>query len=345
MRNIEYDFTIYEYLKRKTKICSLTTDKSETQVRCPFCGDSVNTNHSHLYINNQPPFKYFCQKCSTSGIVDNKFLKEFNLYDPELTAYVNKAKVTYQRQLNRKYGNNFLEIFNKEFEVLPNQYTKKVELAKLFYIEKRLGITIDTDDLIKKYKIILNLEDFFANNNLKMNEFYEKNMKKLNNYYVGFLLNDNNMICFRDITGRQQERYINKKIYSENLFQSRKFYMIGNEIDLAQPEFNIYLTEGIFDIIGVYNHIYDCKQSNNDLFISCNGKSYNFVLKYLQSLGILNCNINIYSDKDVPRAKVEELINGNYLTKFNGANLYYNTIGKDYGVKKEEIKLSQKIEL
>lgn len=339
-----YDFTIYDYFKRNLRLCNLTTDKSETLIRCPYCGDSNNENHAHMYINNIPPYKYFCQKCSTTGIVDNKFLRDVNLYDPEIVNHVTNSKNKYIKDLNKKYGNNFLEIFNKEFDLLPNDFGKK-EIQKLNYINNRLGIKITNEELISKYKIILNIKDFFENNNLEMNKFYKENINKLQNNYVGFLLNDNNMICFRDITGKSEMRYINKKIYSENIFQSRKFYTIGNTIDLSKETYNIYLTEGIFDILGVFNHIYNCNQQNNDLFISCNGKSYNFVLKYLQSLGILNCNIFIYSDNDVPIKKIENLVKYNYLTKFNGASLYYNTIEKDYGVKKDKIILSKCIEI
>lgn len=341
---MNYDFIIYDYLKNNIKLCNLTTDKSETVIRCPYCGDSNNLNHAHLYINNQPPFKYYCQKCSTSGIIDSKFLRELNLYDPELIQYTNNSKNEYIKNLNKKYGNNFKTIFKKEFDLLPNQYTK-LELNKLKYFNTRLGINVDNEELLKKYKIILNLKDFFDNNNLTMNKYYKDNLNKLNNYYIGFLLNDNNMICFRNITDLNIERYINKKIYSENLFQSRKFYTIGNNIDLSNSIFNIYLTEGIFDIIGVYNHIYNCKENSNDLFISCNGKSYNFVLKYLESLSILNCEINIYSDKDVSINKLKQLTNHNRLIKFNGANVYYNTLEKDYGIPKDRIVLSNKIEI
>jgi uncharacterized C2H2 Zn-finger protein len=307
MINNNYDFTVYEYLKKNIKLCYLTTDKSETYIRCPYCGDSTNLNHAHLYINNQPPFKYFCQKCSVTGIVDNKFLRDIDLYDPEVINYVVQSKNNYIKNLNKKYGNNFLEIFNKNFDILPNQYNKK-ELEKIKYINNRLGININEESLIEKYKIILNVEDFFNNNKLQMNQFYKKNLSKLENNYVGFLLNDNNMICFRDITGKQNERYINKKIYSENILQSRKFYTIGNEINLSREVYNIYLAD-------------------------------------LQTLGILNCNISIFSDKDVSKKKIIELLHGNYLTKFNGVTLYYNNIGKDYGVTKSEIELSNPIEI
>lgn len=338
----EYDFTIYTYLKNTLSLCYLTTDKSETNVRCPFCGDSMNPNHAHLYINNIPPFKYYCQKCSTSGIVNDSFLRALNLYDPEMVVYVKESQNKYIRSLNKKYGGNFLDKFSRKLDVLPNEYNK-LELKKLKYVNDRLGIKINSDDLLERYKIILNVEDFFNNNDFKMNDFYKNNLKMLNSFYVGFLLNDNNMICFRDISNKQELRYINKKIYNENIIQSRKFYTISNEIDLSKEVFNVNLTEGIFDIMGIFNHIYDCNQNSNDIFVSCNGKSYNLVLNYLQSVGILNCNINIYSDKDVSKKKIIELTSSNNLTKFNGFNLYYNTIGKDYGVKKEEIVLSEPI--
>lgn len=344
MIDTNYDKTIYEYFKKNLSVCMITTDQSETVIRCPYCGDSIKEHHAHLYIHNNPPFKYFCQKCSTTGIVDSKFLRDVSLYDPDIVDFVSESKSNYLKDLNKKYGNNFLEIFNKEFDILPNQYTK-IEINKLKYINNRLGININNNDMIKKYKIILNLKDFFENNDLQMNKFYKTNIKKLQNNYVGFLLNDNNMICFRNIKEDDNERYINKKIYSENIFQSRKFYSIGNTIDLSNRTYNIVLTEGIFDILGVYNHIYNCNQNNNDIFISCNGKSYNFVLNYLQSLSILNTDIKIYSDNDVTKEKMMDLVKYNKLIKLNGATVYYNLLNKDCGVTKDKIEISEGIQI
>lgn len=342
-----YDLTVYEYLRPQLRLCKLTTDQSETLIRCPYCGDSLREDHAHFYINNKPPFKYYCQKCTTSGIVDNKFLNRLKVYDSEIINYVKQTKKEYIKSLNKKYGDDFLHKFDKPFDVLPDHFDRPEKL-KLKYIEKRLGITIDTEESLSKYKIILNLQDFFNKNNLKMNEFYKKNLKMLQNKYVGFLLNDNNMITFRHISyneNNNEMRYINKKIYSEHVFQSRKFYTISNTIDLSRSIYNIYLAEGIFDIMGIHNHIYDCKQEPNDIFVACCGKSYDFVLNYLQSLGILNCDINIYSDKDVNKESMLKLIHNNNLTKYNGAILYYNQLGKDYGVTKNEISLTNGVEI
>ena len=98
------------------------------------------------------------------------------------------------------------------------------------------------------------------------------------------------------------------------------------------------------DILGVYNHIYN-KEDNNTIFIANNGKSFTSSSNILKNLSILNADINIYSDSDVPISFYKELMEYEVYYRFNGINLYYNKIGKDYGVKKEEIKLKEVIEL
>lgn len=338
-----YDFTLYDYLSKKLKICYLTTDKSETNIRCPYCGDSIkNDYHAHLYINNLPPFKFYCQRCETSGIADSRFLNELNLYDPSIQNYVTKAKQQYARELSKKYGSNFFNYFEKEPILKPYEFGK-LEKKKLSYINNRLGINLSTIGDIKRYRIILNLEDFFEKNGIHKNEYYKENIRELNNNYCAFLLNDRNMICFRSLEKNPKRRYINKKIYTEGIQQSRKFYTIKNEIDLSQTVHNIYLSEGIFDIMGVFNHIHDCNMHKNDIFAACNGKSYNMVLNYFKSLSILNCNIFIYSDKDVTIQTYKSLCTYNQLCKFNRINVFYNQRGKDCGCKKEDIELSERI--
>ena len=91
--------------------------------------------------------------------------------------------------------------------------------------------------------------------------------------------------------------------------------------------------------IGIY------KMNDNDIYISCNGKSYSFVLRYLKSIGILNCDIFIYSDKDVPIDKMKLFLKYDMLVKFNGATIFYNELEKDCGVRKEKIKLTEGIQI
>ena len=85
--------------------------------------------------------------------------------------------------------------------------------------------------------------------------------------------------------------------------------------------------------------------NSNDLFLSCNGKSYKFVLKELQKKSILNAEINIFSDKDVSVNKIKKFLNNSLLAKFNGYEVYYNNMEnqKDFGIPKSKIKTNFKI--
>jgi len=339
----DYDDSLYNYLKKNLKICKLTTNKQEFSIRCPFCGDSIkDSKSSHLYISNFKPHLFHCFKCETSGIFNNKVLLMLNLFNNEISNILTKNFQDYKKNLNVKYGNKFDKYFTtKSIIFYPSNFTDN-ELKKVDYLEKRLGITLKDEDL-ERYKIILNLEDFININNIKTNRSnYElNNIEDLSKNFIGFLLNDKNMMCFRNINNGSEIRYKNFKLFNEDINFSRKFYTIKNDIDLSNSIFNIYLTEGIFDILGVFNHIYNCKLNNNDLFIGCNGKSYNFVLNYLKTLSILNCDINIYSDNDVNKNFFERLKNNNQLLKFNGFNLIYNLKNKDFGVQKNLISINK----
>jgi hypothetical protein len=330
----DYDLSVYHVLFKELKVCELTTGYDETIIRCPFCGDSKKDVHDHhLYINNNPPFKYYCHLCEEHGIVDSYFLKNISIYNDGLSSYLNETKSKYLRNLNIKYGSTYSKYFeNKKKIIIPNEYNE-LEESKLKYIEGRLGIKIDDEDLIERYKIVLNNQDFYENNEVKIPTDKEKRfLDRLNKEYVGFLNSEQTMITYRRFVKKDDKylgRYINLPIFKDSLYDPNKMYAISNDVNLASNVFNINLTEGIFDIIGVYNHLYNCNMNSNDLFLSCNGKSYKFVLKELQKKSILNAEINIFSDKDVSVNKIKKFLNNSLLAKFNGYEVYYNNMGNN----------------
>jgi len=337
-----YDLTLYEYLKPNLKVCYLTVRKDETVIRCPFCGDSNEWNHAHFYINNTPPFKFYCQRCNTTGVFSKELLNTLNLFSKDMSMYLVKSVNDYKLKINRKYGNSYLNYFNNKKEpiVLPKQFNE-LELKKKKYFEDRLGFELN-DYNIKKYRIILNLRDYFELNDIKITDINKKTLiYKLDISSIGFLLNDHNTICCRYLNPTDK-RYFNLKIFDEEIMISKKFYSIQNKLDLQQPVFNINLTEGIFDIVSVFHNIYDEKLNINDIFISVNGKSFDFVLNHLMKLGVLNADINIYSDNDVNKKFFNKLKVNNILSKFNGLNIYYNKKEneKDFGVTKDRIILN-----
>ena len=339
---MDYDLKLYTYLKNNLKTVYLSGRKDETIIRCPFCGDSLDLNHAHFYINNNPPFKFFCQKCETTGIFNNKILNMLNLFDNEISNYLNKSFTEFKLRINIKYGNSYFNYFknNKKLVVFPKSFND-LEMKKVEYIENRLGFFLNDND-IENFKIITNLQDFVELNDINIvDDSIRKKIYILNKYSLGFLLNDCNTICCRYLNPLEnQPRYINFKLFEEEVEFSRKFFTIKNEIDISNNKFNINLAEGCFDIISIFKNVYNNNKNDNDVFVAVNGKSYSFALNYFMRLGILNTDINIYSDSDVKNNFYKKIKNNNLLCKFNGINLYYNKLGKDYGVDKDKIELT-----
>jgi len=342
-----YDLRIYEFLKNKgLHIVRLTSRHDETLIRCPFCGDSINQDSAHLYIKNEPPFKFYCQKCNTTGTFNNKMMTELGLYSNEFSKMLDEVYINYKTKINIKYGDSYNNYFKqtKELIYLPNQYDE-LEMKKIDYFESRMGFELFEED-ISRFKIILNLNDFINNNELNIRDTkFLNEINYLNNSTFSFLLNDNNSLNNRFITGNSKYRYKNIKLFQEELGFSRKFYTIQNNVNLKRDTFKIILTEGAFDIISVYHNIYNRNMDDATIFAGVNGKSYPFTLNYIMKLGILNADVYIYSDKDVPISFYKKIKKYNILLKYNGVNIFYNKIGKDYGVKKEEIELSNMITL
>lgn len=344
-----YDLTIYRYLKKNLKVCRKTTSEDETIIRCPFCKDSQRDLLSgHFYINNKAPFKFYCQKCNVSGLFSAEVLNMLQLYDSEINGVLSSSYIAYVKQLNYKYGDSYNNYFNMNkinFRVSKLGIT---EYNKINYIENRTGIKLSNSDLFK-YKIILNLDEFLSNNKIDKekiltNDYTRNKFDILNKYTVGFLTFDKNMIICRSIDENKTGfRYFNFKIFNSEINFSKKFFTINNDINLNSKSYDIIMTEGIFDIMGVYNHVYNKVMLDNTIFIANNGKGYNFILNYIPRIGMLNTNIYIYSDKDVDVEYYKKLKRYNRLCKYNDVKVFYNKIGKDYGVCKDQIELSDPI--
>ena len=336
------DMTVYEFLKTKVKPCKLTIDKKETIIRCPICGDSVKSKSStHLYIQNKTPFKYYCQRCSSSGIFGRELISKLSIYDYSIDTYLKNSYDNYMAELGTRYGDSIFTYINEKEPIFkPNQYNE-LELKKIDYINNRLGINISESDL-DKYRIILNMEDYFTNNNLTkgLSQFKTKNIKNLNQNHFSFLLNDKNVINSRNMDHNHKNKHYKLKIIDDYEKMSRRFYSINNEIDLSNELFNINIAEGFFDIISIYENIYNKQDDDATIFIANNGKGFLFSLDYLSSLGILNANINIYSDNDVTLNDYKKIYYRSNISKLNGMNIYYNLKDEDFGVPGSRIEVS-----
>ena len=316
------------------------TAKTEISIRCIYCGDSVNSPKSaHLYIelNNPTCFKFYCQKCNEGGMVTPDFLKDIHIYDNELNLALFKLNK------NLKYKKKNLENY---FLIGGNIKRKKLtfpklegtidEYFKLKYVIDRLGVEFKAKEAAEKYKIILNFEKFIEHNKITIFTERDKVLDSLNDNCVGFLSYDQSHIIFRSINPEiTRFRYHNYNIFG-NYENSKRMYTIKTSIDILKPKINVIVTEGILDILGVYNHFYKDKKEDNHIFIAVNGKGYSLIFQNLARMGFLDMDIEIYSDNDVNRRFYQNMKKYNSILKNNKIKLYYNTIGKDFGVEKNK---------
>lgn len=317
----------------------------EYRTRCPFCGDSDNINTGHLYIRINPDddfnVVYHCFKCEESGIITAEDLSTFDIEDISLKSGLLTLNKTAKKVDNKGISTQQKIIY---FDYTIPEFSRN---AKTVYIENRLGLHLNDDDF-RKAKVITSLKQFLIHNNIKSLMCNKHIAQKLEDSYVGFLSFGNSHILFRDITGKEEFRWVKYPITKESK-NNRIFYSMEASIDpLTTETLTINLAEGVLDTLSAcFNLGFN---NPNTMNISVSGKYYDRLLLYLVDLGIVGSNVivNIFSDNDEmynKKNKNPTTINyyNNLLKKYKylygEVNVYYNLLGKDIGVPRQEIKL------
>lgn len=311
-------------------------------VRCPFCGDSVKSlDHGHLHIwidvNEPIPMIYHCFRCDASGILNKNLLNELEINDGDINGNIGR----YNNKMNKVIRNS-LSFFDERKPVFIPDITKiETALRKKEYIENRLGVSCSFAEWAE-LKVVFNLlEVLFANNLVNRLSTSKDKVKELHLDYIGFMSCLNQQIVMRNITD-SKNRY-----YKYSLFGKKydpyinKLYIIPNQIDALTTEpITINVSEGTFDILGIYFHIFN-KNKKNNLFAAACGCGFNTAVKYFLQKGLIgdNITVNIYSDKDKNPAFYKDLFK-DIKPLVGHVNLYYNGLSKDCGVRKEDISLT-----
>ena len=325
--------------KLKTlKVWNLTTNKKEISVRCPICGDSYkNARSSHLYIKlDSEVHTYYCQRCKAKGVVTPDFLKQLKIYDSEL----NIAIGTELKNASLTRKNKNVNIVGKSNLKLPKPINDELSNKKLAYINNRLGLDLSLEDLYK-LKIVPNLYDLLDENNIDFVTTKNQELADiLDEHFLCMISYDNNYAICRNTskTVIPDTRYYNYNI--RNIYEnSKRFYIIPTNIDLMQDKITVCITEGIFDILGVYHHIE--KEHDNVIFAAVCGIGYNNVLQEIAKMGFLNLNIKFYSDTDQDLRMFKKIKSEFPFLSDTKCEVIYNTLDKDYGVSADKIKLKR----
>jgi len=307
-------------------------------LRCPYCGDSENKSHCHLGIKMFPPFLFRCPRCETRGVVNKEFLSDINFHSTYFSGTIFKINKKLSKEFSKNHKFDLKEDYKLKNINLSCDINTKLAKEKIKYFEERSGIIL-TEDLISKFKLILDFKEFFRNNKfIRKTTLTVQNLIDLHENYIGFLSNDGNFITFRRINNKENlYRYFDYNIYNLQS-NTRRFFTIKNTIDLLIEKPTINITEGIFDILGIYN----LKNMNDkEIYCAMNSKAINNIIKYFIKLGYLNFNLNIYADKDVSFSKFKHMLQSNKFLSIikPSVNIYHNSKDHDYGIKKENIDL------
>ena len=334
----DYIAEIRNLILKNVKPSYETTNRKEVHVRCPYCGDSKHdASKARFYIEMKPPFRFHCFKCETSGVLNQQTLRDLGIFNNELTLDISEAN-----KVLRTLGVQKIQT-RKARKLKHESINSTLAHNSMEYFNKRYDIDFSPEFIQRKFKAVLDAPEFF-----KLNGLYVPSGQFDFTKAIGFISSDSSHIIFRDITGLQNKRYYNLCLVNEDEISSySKRYNISTEIDVLQNSINLIMTEGIFDIIGVYNHFYKGTDAeNNTIFAAACGKAYNAVIQHYIRLGFLDLNITIYSDADVPRSFYEDMKRNSPYLKNSTITVYYNSLynaetkyGKDYGVPKNQIKL------
>jgi hypothetical protein len=333
--------SVRSLLLKNKKPSYQTTNRKEVRIRCCYCGDSKkDPKHAHMYVEMKPPFKFYCQKCNTAGVLNTQTLKDLNIFNNDISINIIEANKSVKTGVTQKISlKRHNTILNKEV----NQQTFNCSE----YMKYRYNKDFNNDYIVDKFKGITNFRKFIADNNIPYPiDNYRRPLYDFDNS-IGFLSSDGSHVIFRDITGKQPKRYFNLNLFgdSENA-PSNKIYNIKASLDILQNSVTIVMTEGIFDIIGVYEHFYKDKvdlSGNNYIFAAAAGKGYGAVISHYIRMGLLNLNVIIYSDSDVDIGFFKELKSSLIYLKNTTLTIFYNTIDKDFGVPIDKIQLRKAI--
>jgi len=323
-----------DILQSTLKVAFLNYKRAHLSVRCPYCGDSVKSEYSahlNIKVNSEDGVMVWrCVRCEESGIVNSKFTRDIKVLNLDALKLSHKNTTAFNKSGRRiKTTGSSLQPL-----LIPISRSKESSI-KLDYLRDRLNLDISPRDAVSKFKVITDFRKLFERNKwLKITE-KERMMKRLNRDGLGFLSSDNSHIIFRDINDEWDKRYFNYKIYNDDILGTSLTYSIASEIDAMEIGLEVSISEGIFDIISI-------SQLNNDnssAYFASNGKSFKTVINKIRNKGFLDVKPNFYPDDDVNISFFKWLKKEDPILRNKMLSVFYNSIGKDFGVEQSKIKI------
>lgn len=336
-----------EFIHRlqRDRSCSPVGD-IRVKTRCFLCGDSKkDQNKKRLYIKcdyNDPsePVTYICFNCGEFGIFTVDMLHQLMGDDCELTQQlkrINKFAANDSGTVRvNKYKNN------QEIKLtIPPPYRNRETINKIKYLNQRIGYPIPVEDY-QKLKLVFRVSDLIKQNNISLPEKYRGFLSLYDRDYIGFLSVKNEYVILRDITNQNKMRYIKLNLFGMES-NAHSFYTIKNQVNtLSKGPIKIIAAEGPLDILSIVYNIYggivpDC------VFMSTNHGAFYHPMLYYLNKGLVGSNVYIEIYKDSDSIMNYHLLQNQLKIYTKHYKVFYNGIGKDFGVPKDKFELLEEI--
>lgn len=318
----------------------LASGNRELTCRCVHCGDSTKDKNKRSMYISMPTDEYdvilyncYRASCDAKGLVTEQTLLDWGIYDKDALLEISRYNdIALKNVKNKMYKKSNTKFLNLNTNYISNRSSNDI---KIKYINDRLGTNFDIND-IKKFKIILNLYDILNANNIGKLTRHKKVTDLLDRDYVGFMGMDNGLINFRNIYNNKNMRYVNYNLI-ENSTPNR-FYIMPTNVDIGETV-NVFLAEGVFDILSVYENL-NKKEVPNSMFVGAFGSSYYTTMRWLiLDSGMRHIVFHVYLDSDVSNnivMKLKELAEVSENALYIHTNIYEGE--KDFGVPKDRIR-------
>lgn len=321
-------------------------DGTHLLIRCPFCGDSKTDQVPRslsIKVDVDPgePILYQCFRasCGSKGVLRTNILQDMGITDMSVITEL----AQYNATINTNFDKPFVTRSAKGYALVNLPVGDNV--AKLKYINKRLGTSLEIGDL-KNFKIQLSLLEMLRLNDIRRLSVKKSFADSLDAYCVGFISMFSDYMVCRDITPDMKigMRYYSYRISGKPDPNDLKIYCIPCDIDIMDPHSaEINVAEGPFSILGAYLNTNLGREKRNSIWLANCGSQYtNTILRVCKQYGLLKVRINIWSDSEIKIKKYENL----YASLKNRLDIrrmivYYNDKADDFGHPKSEIRVRE----
>ena len=313
----------------------------EAIVRCPYCGDSDNLGHAHLYVSlTDMPSVFHCFRCTESGIVGERLFKDLGVHDAELFGVLAKINKGRREKGGRRKASDMSLArtgmvgngVNIPEDGFTCPYFRKSDEIKLEHLHDR-GIPI-FESMAADLRIVFDLKRFLMTNDIHAQSLHSDHIGYVSRNYLGFLMADNESILFRRIQGDGVRHFWYDITGSKD--RRRRLYAIPKKLDLMEPVVEVNVAEGCFDAIGAWRINGDRPSA---VYFAAMGKKFSAVLDLLMGMGFLSMEVNIWADSDDGNERIaRDLKRSEAFRALNPkVTVMRNAKGKDFGIKNVEI--------